>query len=217
MKTDLQLQQDVQDEIRWEPSIGDAEIGVAVKDGVATLSGYVRTFAQKFAAERAAERVSGVRAIAEDIQVRLPGALTRTDTEIAHAAANALRWDIEVPDDRLKARVEDGWVTLEGSVDWYFQKAAAERAVRFLTGVKGIANMISVKPKASAFEVKAKIESAFKRSAELDAQKINVETADGRVTLRGTVRSWTERQEAERAAWNAPGVREVNDQLTLSV
>lgn len=217
MKTDLQLQQDVQDEIRWEPSIGDAEIGVAVKDGVATLSGYVRTFAQKFAAERAAERVSGVRAIAEDIQVRLPGALARTDTEIAHAAANALRWDIEVPDDRLKARVEDGWVTLEGSVDWYYQKAAAERAVRFLTGVKGIANLIAVKPKASAFEVKAKIESAFKRSAELDAQKINVETADGRVTLRGTVRSWTERQEAERAAWNAPGVREVNDQLTLSV
>ncbi|HEX2716380.1 MAG TPA: BON domain-containing protein [Gemmatimonadaceae bacterium] len=217
MKTDLQLQQDVQDELRWEPSIKDSEIGVAVKDGVVTLSGYVNTYAQKFAAERAAERVSGVRALAEDLAVNLPGAHARTDTEIAHAAVTGLRWDIEVPDDRIKLRVEDGWITLEGTVDWYYEKAAAERAVRYLTGVKGLTNMINVRPTTSAAEVKAKIESALKRSAELDAQKIRVETSDGTVTLRGMVRTWTERQEAERAAWRAPGVKLVKDELVVGV
>lgn len=216
MKADLQLQRDVEDELRWDPSVREAEIGVAVKDGVVTLVGYVSTFAQKFAAERAAERVSGIRALAEDLKVNIPGGLTRSDTDIAHAAVNALRWDIEVPDDLIKVRVENGWVTLEGSVDWYYQKAAAERAVRYLTGVKGLTNLVNIKPKVSVYEVKAEIESALKRSAELDAKKITVDTTDGKVILRGTVRSWAERQEAERAAWNAPGVREVKDELFVS-
>lgn len=217
MKTDLRLQQDVQDELRWEPSIKDAEIGVAVKDGVVTLSGYVNTYAQKFAAERAAERVSGIRALAEDLAVKLPGSFARSDTEIAHAAVTGLRWDIEVPDDQIKVLVENGWITLEGSVDWYFQKAAAERAVRYLTGVKGLTNMINVKPKVSATEVKTKIESALRRSAAVDAAKIRVETMDGTVTLRGTVRTWTERQDAERAAWAAPGVTLVKDELVVGI
>ena len=216
MKNDLQLQKDVQDELRWEPSVRESEIGVAVKDGVITLTGFVPTYAQKFAAEQAAERVSGMRALADDLQVKLSGGTDRTDTEIAHAAVNALRWDIEVPDDLIRARVENGWVTLEGNVDWYYQKAAAERAVRYLTGVKGLTNFINVKPKLSAPEVKAKIEAALKRSAELSAKKIEVETSEGKVTLRGTVRTWAERQEAERAAWNAPGVHSVKDELFVS-
>lgn len=216
MKSDLQLQKDVQDELRWEPSVREAEIGVAVKDGVITLTGFVPTYAQKFAAEQAAERVTGMRALADDLQVKLAGGTDRNDTEIAHAVVNALRWDIEVPDDKVKARVESGWITLEGTVDWYFQKAAAERAVRYLTGVKGLTDFINVKPKVSAPEVKAKIEEALKRSAELGAKKIEVETRDGKVILRGTVRTWAERQEAERAAWNAPGVHSVKDELFVS-
>lgn len=216
MKTDLQLQRDVVDELRFEPRVNDAEIAVSAKGGVATLAGAVSSYAQKRAAQRAAERVSGVHAVADDLAVKLPGDLTRTDTEIAHAAVTTMSWDAEVPADRIKVRVENGFITLDGTTEWNFQKTAAERAVRYLSGVRGVYNAIVVSPKVSATDVKAKVESALKRSAELDAQRITVEAADGTVTLKGRVRSWIERQDAERAAWAAPGVKMVHDQLLVS-
>ena len=215
MKTDTQLQKDVIDELRWEPRVNEAEIAVSAKDGVVTLTGSVGTFAQKYVAERAVERVAGVRAVADDLKVKVFGALERSDTDIAHAAVNALRWDTEVPDEKLTVKVENGWVTLKGETEWNYQKTAAERDVRYLAGVKGISNQIAVKPRASSVEVKSKIEDALKRSAEFDAKRITVETADGSVTLKGTVRSWTERADAERAAWAAPGVKEVHDKLLV--
>jgi osmotically-inducible protein OsmY len=218
MKTNNTLQKDVIDELRWEPKTKDAEIGVAVKDGVVTLSGIVQSYAQKYAAERAAERVSGVRAVADELMVTLPSTGQRTDTEIAHAALSALDWDIEVPDQHVKVRVDDGWVWLEGDVEWQYQKYAAERAVRYLTGVRGVTNQIVLKPKvASSFEVSQKIKDSLRRNAEQDAQHITVEAFDGRVTLKGTVRSWAERQDAERAAWSAPGVVEVDDLISIAV
>jgi osmotically-inducible protein OsmY len=216
MKTDTQLHRDMIDELAWDPSLKGAEIGVAVKDGVVTLTGQVDSYAQKFAADRAAERVGGVRAIAEDLEVRLIGERQRTDTEIAHAVVNALKWDVEVPDDRLKVKVEKGFVTVEGNVDWHYQKDSAERAVRYLTGVRGVTNRVIVTPKATPGEVRSKIESALVRSAQVDAKRITVEAVEGKVTLKGKVRSWAERQDAERAAWGAPGVREVRDDLLVA-
>jgi osmotically-inducible protein OsmY len=218
MKTDAQIREEIFSELKWEPSIRDVEIGVAVKDGVATLSGNVATFAQKFAADRAAERVVGVRAVADELDVRLSNAQERSDTEIAHAVANVLKWDTEVPDEKVKARVDKGWIWLEGDVEWQFQKQAAERAVRYLTGVKGVTNTIRVKPTlASPFEVSKKIKDALLRSAQFDAERIVVEAQEGKVTLRGTVRSYAERKEAERAAWSAPGVTEVDDKIAIGV
>jgi len=215
MKTDMQLQRDVIDELRWDPAVGRAEIGVAAKDGVVTLSGEVDTFAQKYAAEHAATRVGGVRAVAEELTVKLPTATERSDTDLAHAAVTALRWDVEVPDDRVTVRVEDGWIALEGTVEWQYQRTAAVRALRYLTGVKGLTNLITVKPRASAPDVRAKIETALKRSAELDAQRIQVEASNGTVRLTGNVRSWAERNDAEQAAWSAPGVSKVEDRLLV--
>ncbi|HEX9563493.1 MAG TPA: BON domain-containing protein [Gemmatimonadaceae bacterium] len=216
MKNDMKLRQDVMDELAYEPSISANEIGVAVKDGVVTLSGAVGSYAQKRAAEHCAERVSGVRALADALEVRLPNALAKSDTDIARAAANALDWDIEVPDS-IKVRVENCWLYLDGSATWQFQKAAAERAVRYLTGVRGVTNLVTVKPskKVSEFDVSDKIRAALRRTADLEANKISVETADGKVTLRGTVRSWAERDDAERAAWSALGVRDVEDRITI--
>ena len=216
MKTDLQLHKDVLDELRWDPRVNEAEIGVSAKGGVVTLSGSVQTFAQKYAAERAVERVTGVRAVADDLHVRPTGSFLRNDTDIAHSVINALAWDIEVPADKITAKVEAGWITLKGEVNWNYQKVAAERAVRYLGGVKGISNLIDVKPQVSPTEVKAKIEAALKRNAELDAKLINVETSAGKVTLKGNVRSWAERADAEHAAWAAPGVKEVDDRLVVS-
>jgi len=215
MKTDLQIQSDVVAELRWDPSVRAAEIGVAVKDGVATLSGNVDSFAKKFAAIHAAERVAGIRAVADEVRVLLPKDLKKTDTEIAHAVVNALAWDIEVPNDKILSRVDEGWVWLEGEVDWQYQKGSAERAVRYLTGVRGVTNSIRIKQRAFVPEVRQRIEEALKRNAELDAARISIETGDGKVTLRGSVRSWTERSDAERAAWSAPGVLFVDDQLAI--
>jgi osmotically-inducible protein OsmY len=215
MKTGAQLRADVQEELTWEPSIRESEIGVAVKDGVVTLTGFVGSYAQKFAAERAAERVSGVRAIADDLVVKLPTALARTDTEIAHAVVNALDWDIEVPTG-IVARVENGWVNLDGTVEWQYERSAADRAVRYLTGVKGVSNLIIVKPRLiSTVDVSQRIRDALRRSAEMDASRITVEAHDGIVTLKGKVRSWSERTDAERAAWAAPGVSEVDDRIMI--
>jgi osmotically-inducible protein OsmY len=216
IKLDGQLQRDVIDELRWDASVGSSEIGVAAKAGVVTLTGQVDTYAKKYAAVRAAERVAGVRAIAEEIKVALPGALKRSDTDIAHAILNTFEWDVQVPEDRVHARVEDGWVALEGDVDWQFQSRAAERAVRNLTGVRGVTNLLEVKTHVSVPDVKERIESALKRNAELDSKKISVDASDGRVTLRGTVRSWAERRDAENAAWLAPGVSRVQDELVVS-
>lgn len=216
-KTDVQLQRDVIEELRWDPSVGPAEIGVATKSGVITLTGQVDSFARKYAVLRAAERVAGVRAIAEELNVSLPMSLKRSDTDIAHAVATTLKWDVRIPDDTMHPRVEDGWVTLTGEVEWRFQAAAAERAVRNLTGVRGLTNLLRVKQPASVPDVKQRIESALKRHAELDSEKIVVQAAEGRVTLSGKVRSWAERQDAERAAWSAPGVIAVQDELLVSV
>lgn len=216
MKTDLQLQRDVAEELRWDPSINEKEIAIAAKDGVVSLRGTVGSYSEKFAAELAAERVNGVRAVAEELKVQLPGQHVRDDTDIAHAAANALNWDVQVPNEAITATVERGWVTLRGDVDWQYQKEAAEAAVRHLIGVQGVSNFIRLMPVVSNFDVRTKIESALKRSAEVEADRITVETADGKITLKGNVRSWSERRDAERAAWQAPGVREVDDRLVVS-
>ena len=216
MKSDAKLREDVMEELRWEPSVKETDIGVAVKEGVVTLSGFVESYAEKFAAERAVERVAGVRAIAEEVKVRLPSALTRSDADIAHAAANALDWDTEVPAG-VKAKVENGWVTLEGHCEWHYQRTAAERAVRYLSGVKGVTNLIGVVPKQpSPSEVKVKIREALRRRAETEADRIVVEASDGKVMLKGTVNSWRERSDVERAAWAAPGVSQVVDNISVT-
>ena len=216
MKTDAMIREDVVAELTWNPQVKEKEIGVAVKDGVVTLSGFVESFAQKLAAEHATGRLSGVRAVANDIVVKLPSARERTDTQIAHAALTALDWDEEVPSDGVKVRVENGWVWLEGTVEWQYQRTACERAVRYLTGVRGVTNLIAVKPKkVSTFEVSQKIRDALRRNAESEAELITVETKEGRVTLKGTVHSWVQRVDAEQAAWAAPGVTSVEDLIAV--
>jgi osmotically-inducible protein OsmY len=212
---DLTIKEDVEAELQWEPSINAAAIGVAVKDGVVTLTGHVPSYAEKMAAARAAARVTGVKAVANELQVGVPAAEERTDEDIARAVANALTWNTAIPADKVKAQVSRGWVTLEGTVEWYYQKEAAERAVRPIRGVKGVTNNIVVKPTVSAAVVKSQIEAALKRSAEIDAQRITVETRGDTVILRGRVRAEVERQEAERAAWSAPGVAKVENYIII--
>jgi len=213
---DLELKKSVESELNFEPSINAAEIGVAVKNGVVTLSGRVPSYWEKVSAERAAARVSGVKAVANELEVRLPGSSERTDEDIAQAAVDTLRWSVLVPQDRIKVKVSKGWITLEGNVDWQYQKSAAEKAVRKLYGVLGVSNLIEVKPQVSKAEVKTAIEAALKRLAEVDANRIRVDTEDGKVVLSGSVRSWFEREEAERAAWAAPGVRSVEDRIAIA-
>ena len=217
MKNDTQLKKDVMEELDFEPSINSTAIGVAVKDHVVTLSGTVETFAQKRTAELTVERVSGVRALADDLEVKVPQRLVRTDTDIARTAASALDWDVEVPSD-VKARVENGWVFLDGVVQWQFQKSAAERAVRNLSGVRGVSNLLEIRqPKVSELEVTSKIRAALRRTADQEADRINVEAADGRVTLRGKVRTLAEREDVERAAWSTAGVTKVVDNIAIGV
>lgn len=213
--TDLELKRSVESELNFEPSINPAEIGVAAKDGIVTLTGRIPSYWEKVAAERAAMRVAGVKAVVNEIEVHLPTSSERTDEDIARAALDALRWSVLIPPDRIKVKVSKGWVTLEGKVDWQFQKSAAEKAVRKLYGVLGVSNFVEVKTQVSPTEVKASIESALKRSAEVDAKQIRVETEGDKVILRGSVRSWFEREEAERAAWRAAGVRSVDNRITV--
>ncbi len=214
--TDRELQEHVQQALDWEPSIDAAEIGVSVDDGVVTLRGDVKTYAEKAAAERVALGLFSVKAVANDLNVRLHDGQQRTDTDIAQAVVAALRWNTHVPDEQISVAVSNGWVTLKGHVEWEYQRAAAASAIRYLSGVRGVSNTISVKPQVSVPDVKAKIEAALRRSAEVDARRINVAVADGKVTLTGNVHSWFERNEARQAAWAAPGVREVEDHIAVT-
>jgi osmotically-inducible protein OsmY len=216
MRSDIDIKRDVEAELRWNPDIDATDIAVAVKDGVVTLSGFVRSYAQKFEAEQTAKRVNGVRAVANDIEVRLPIFNQRPDPEIARDAVEEIQKNLPYASDHIGVVVRDGWVTLEGSVEWNYQRERAAQVVRRVRGVKGVTNLIELQPRVPPVEVKHKIEQAFRRSAELDANRITVETEGGVVTLRGTVRSWAERQEAERVAWATPGVVRVNNLITIS-
>ena len=214
MKTDNELQRDILDEIAWEPSVTIPEIGVTVHNGVVSLTGSVGNLPAKWGAEAAALRVSGVKAVANTIEVKLSTDSRRSDEDIASAASNVLKWNILLPKN-LQAVVEDGWITLTGKVQWQFQRNTAEDAVKQLTGVKGVTNEIMVKPRVAPFAVKGKIESALHRNATLDAKGIQIKIEDGKVTLEGTVNSWAAKEAAENAAWSAPGVAQVNNQLLI--
>jgi osmotically-inducible protein OsmY len=215
MKTDDEIKRDVEEELRWDPDIDSTNIAVTVKDGVVTLAGFVPSYSQKFQAENDAKRVAGVVAVANDIEVRVPALDQRPDPDIARDAVNALRNQLPYSSQNIKVVVHDGWITLEGEVEWNYQRERAEDAVRWVKGVKGVVNSVQVKPKVTPTDIKKKIEEAFKRSAEVDANQIQVETRDGEVILKGTVHSWFEREEAERAAWSAPGVKKVEDHITI--
>ena len=215
MKNDRDLQRAVMDELGWEPGVKGADIGVSVKDGVVALTGFVESYAEKWAAERGAKRLLGVTAVANEIEVRLPGSSVRNDMDIARAAENVLDWNASVPNKRIKLTVEGGWITLEGKVDFQFQRLAAEKAVRHLLGVKGISNQVTLVPVMTAADVKSKIEMALERSAKVDAQGIKVELRENKVILNGKVRSLAEREEAERVAWAAPGVFQVEDHIWI--
>jgi osmotically-inducible protein OsmY len=215
MKTDKELQRDVLDELAWEPSVDAAEIGVSVENGVVILNGVVKSLNEKWTAERVAQRVEGVRAVTDELVVKFPGDSQYRDADIAQAALNALDWNSSVPRNRVKVLVEHGQVTLQGILDYHFQKDAAETAVRHLKGVKGVSNSISIKPRASTGDVIQAIKRALHRAAQVDAERISVEASDGKITLRGSVRSWAEREEAEHAAWAAPGVSEVRNDIRV--
>jgi len=213
---DTELRRRVLEELDWEPSVDASAIGVAAKDGIVTLTGTVVNYAQKRNAERAAKRVSGVKAVAEDLAIKLPGAAERGDTDIAQSVLSNLRFNVSIPHDRIQVMVENGWVTLDGEVEWQFQKSTAENAIKYTLGVKGITNRISVKPRITAVDVKSKIEGAFVRRAQLDANQIKVESTGNKVVLRGNVRSWQAKEQAEQAAWSAPGVSSVENNVVIT-
>ena len=215
LRTDNDIQEDLVAELKWEQGTHDEDIAVSVRDGVVTLAGTVDSYADKWKAERVATRIEGVKAIANNIEVRLPSSSERSDSDIAHAAAEALKWNIWVPEDRVKVKVSNGWLTLEGEVDWYYQKEEADRALRKRVGIKGISNLIAVKKRPLPHDVKEQIKRALARSAEFDADRISVEVSGDKVILSGTVRSYVEKRDAERAARNAPGVTQVENRITV--
>ena len=214
-QTDQKIQADVMAELRWDPSVPANEIGVVVNDGVVTLTGTVDTYMKKWRAEEVAHHVNGVIAVANEIQVRSIG--ERTDSDIAAAAVHALSWNSTIPQGKVHVTVDKGWITLRGEVEWQFQRQEAERAVRRLFGVKGVSNLITVKPAATPSDLKKKIQDALVRNAQLDAAGITVEVEGSKAILRGKVRSWAERQEAERVAWLAPGITSVDNKITISL
>jgi osmotically-inducible protein OsmY len=216
MKSDEEIERDVREELKWEPDLDATDIATSVKDGVVTLAGFTKSYTDRLEAEIAAKRVAGVLAVVNDIEVRLPAIDQRPDPDIARDAVAALKQELPISHDKIKVVVKDGWITLEGAVDWQYQKSAAENAPRKVRGVKGVTNVITVKPKVEPSELKRKIQEAFKRNAEVDANRIEVETSGSEVILKGTVRSWIEREEAERVAWSAPGITNVEDRIVVS-
>jgi osmotically-inducible protein OsmY len=216
MRTDAEIERDVKEELKWEPDLDATDIAVSVKDGVVALTGSVKSYIDKYEAENAAKRVAGVVGIADDLEVRLPAVDERPDPDIARDAAAAIKSQLPISSENIKIVVKNGWVTLEGTVEWQYQRSTAETAVRRIKGVKGVTNVILLKPRAEPSEIKKKIQDAFKRNAEVDANRITVEANGSEVVLKGTVRSWFERQEAERAAWAAPGVTKVEDRIVVS-
>src|ERR1700688_34010 len=213
--TDEEIQKDVLAELKWDAQVQPNEIGVSVKDGVVTLTGWVDSYLKKWAAEDAAHRVAGVKAVANDLEVKLFS--ERTDADIAEAAIRALQWDAAVPADKIHVTVSKGWITLKGEVEWQLHKQDAERVVGRLTGVTGVSNLITVKPSTTATELRRRIENALVRNAQVDANKITVEIQGSKAILKGAVRAWVEKEEAERVAWLAPGVTSVEDRITVDV
>jgi osmotically-inducible protein OsmY len=216
MRSDSEIERDVREELKWDPDLDASDIAVSVKDGVVTLAGFTPSYADRLEAEAAAKRVAGVLAVANDIEVRLPAIDQRPDPDIARDAVAALKAELPISYDRIKLTAKDGWITLEGAVEWQYQKTTAENAVRRVKGVKGVTNVVTVKPKVEPSELQRKIMEAFKRNAEVDANRITVEANGSEVILKGTVRSWIEREEAERVAWSAPGVTRVEDRIVVS-
>jgi osmotically-inducible protein OsmY len=216
MRSDSDIEHDVKEELKWDPDIDATDIAVSVNKGVATLAGFVKSFVDKYEAEAAAKRVTGVAAVANDLEVRLPSIDERPDPDIARDAVAALKSQLPLSSEYIKVIVKNGWITLEGQAEWQYQRATAENAVRRIKGVKGVTNSIRLEPKAKPSEIKRKIQEAFRRNAEVDSDHIVVDADGSVVTLKGTVRSWLERQEAERAAWAAPGVTSVIDQIVVS-
>lgn len=217
MKTDSQIQKDIMDQLSWEPYLNAAQIGVAVKNGIVTLSGQVDTYSKKLIAENAAKKISGVKAIAEDIQIGVSPVYNKTDAEIAEAVLNALKWHTAVQEDKIKIKVEDGYVRLEGEVEWDFQRKNAASAIENLAGVRSVINLITVKPKVSSSDIEEKINEAFKRSATIDAGKITAEVIGNKAILRGKVRSFAEKEDAENAAWFAPGITSVDSKIEIEI
>jgi osmotically-inducible protein OsmY len=216
MKSDSEIERDVRDELNWDPDLNADDIAVSVKNGVVMLAGFTHSYTDRLEAEAAAKRVAGVHAVANDIEVRLPAIDQRPDPDIAKDAVAALKSELPISHDKIKVIVKDGWITLEGAVEWQYQKTTADNAVRKVKGVKGVTNVITVKPKVQPSELQRKILEAFKRNAEVDADRITVEANGSEVILKGTVRSWIEREEAERVAWSAPGVTKVDDRIVVS-
>ncbi|MBX5222855.1 BON domain-containing protein [Rhizobium sp. NLR8a] len=212
---DITLRQNIIDELDFEPSIDAANIGISVEEGIVTLTGHVGSYSEKETAERVVKRIKGVRGIAQEIDVRIFGNYEASDDDIARRAANMLDWNVSVPKGAIQVKVQKGWITLTGKAEWQYQKNAASDAVRNLAGVVGLSNLIEISPRVSAADVKKRIEDAFKRDAELESQGIRVEVSGGSVTLKGKVHTWSERRAAERAAWSAPGIKTLNDQIAI--